>query len=611
MDKVLHFYHSQIASFTSITEALKKNIHRLGTVRLLLFVCLLLSVWFYRDFNWPVLMGILFVFAAPFFILMVYHTKLFHRKEYAEAMILLNTNELKGINDDFSAFDGADEAADTNHAFTHDLDIFGHQSLFQSINRTVTHAGKACLIEWFTQPSENKQDILNRQQSVKELAAKTHFRQHFFVTGNRENAGNIGKIMGQYANLNGIVEQLRTLATQTTHFNQNLFWKVSIWAIPSFWTGVILGCITGVFPLSLLGLMFAFAFLIANIKTRKIQQMTHSAEKIEQSLLTVSKLIEQIEQESFCSEWMKTNQSMLITNGKRASEVIRRLSTIIGALDQRHSLAGIILNLLYLRDMRHAIQLEQWAGIYTKELNSWIKALACTDAICSLGGFAFNHPDYIFPDIADNYFEMKGKALGHPLINRNICVRNDLRIEKNPYFLVVTGANMAGKSTYLRTVGVNFLLACTGLPVCAGSLTIYPAHLITSLRTADSLTANESYFFAELKRLKMIIDRLNNGEKLFIILDEILKGTNSEDKQKGSLALMKQLIAKNTCGIIATHDLMLGTLAHEFPGEIKNYRFEADISGDELTFSYRLREGVSQNMNACFLMEKMGITITN
>ena len=176
--------------------------------------------------------------------------------------------------------------------------------------------------------------------------------------------------------------------------------------------------------------------------------------------------------------------------------------------------------------------------------------------------------------------------------------------------MVVTGANMAGKSTYLRTIGVNFLLACMGMPVCARSLTVYPARPVTSLRTADSLAANESYFFAELKRLKMIIDRLNAGEKLFIILDEILKGTNSKDKQKGSLALMKQLIAKEACGIIATHDLLLGTLEDEFPHDIKNYRFEADITDNTLTFSYRMREGVARNMNASFLMKKMGITLS-
>ena len=154
---------------------------------------------------------------------------------------------------------------------------------------------------------------------------------------------------------------------------------------------------------------------------------------------------------------------------------------------------------------------------------------------------------------------------------------------------------MAGKSTYLRTIGVNYLLGCIGAPVCAASLTLYPARMVTSLRTSDSLASNESYFFAELKRLKMIIDRLQQGEQLFIILDEI--------------ALMKQLVANQACGIIATHDLALGELEKEFPNQIKNYRFEADIQDNELTFSYQLREGIAQNMNACFLMKKMGITV--
>jgi DNA mismatch repair ATPase MutS len=188
-------------------------------------------------------------------------------------------------------------------------------------------------------------------------------------------------------------------------------------------------------------------------------------------------------------------------------------------------------------------------------------------------------------------------------------IRYDISINQNPWFLIITGANMAGKSTYLRTIGINFLLAAIGAPVCADELTVYPAKIVTSLRTSDSLTSNESYFFAELKRLKMIIDRLQQGEKLFIILDEILKGTNSADKQKGSIALMKQLVTYNARGIIATHDLALGDLEKEFSKQIKNYRFEADITNDTLTFTYHLREGVAQNMNASFLMQKMGITL--
>ena len=244
---------------------------------------------------------------------------------------------------------------------------------------------------------------------------------------------------------------------------------------------------------------------------------------------------------------------------------------------------------------------------HARHAADWFGALAEVDALCSLGGFAFNHPNYPYPELTDAYFCMDGRGLGHPLIHRDRCVRNDLHIARPPHFVVITGANMAGKSTYLRTVGVNFLLACVGLPVCAEQLTVSPAPLFTSLRTADSLAAGESYFFAELKRLKQIIDRLQAGEQLFIILDEILKGTNSEDKRKGSLALMKQLVGRGACGIIATHDLQLGALADEFPDAVENGCFEADMTADTLTFSYRLRPGVAQNMNACFLMKRMGI----
>ena len=196
---------------------------------------------------------------------------------------------------------------------------------------------------------------------------------------------------------------------------------------------------------------------------------------------------------------------------------------------------------------------------------------------------------------------MEGKDLGHPLLHRDLCVKNDISIKKRPWFLIITGANMAGKSTYLRTVGVNYLLALTGAPVCASELSVYPAQLITSLRTADSLVNHESYFFAELKRLKMIIDRLAEGKELFIILDEILKGTNSVDKQKGSLALMKQLISYKACGIIATHDLELSKMEGQ---RFHNFCFEIEL-GTDVTYSYQITPGVARNQNATYLLKKI------
>ena len=203
---------------------------------------------------------------------------------------------------------------------------------------------------------------------------------------------------------------------------------------------------------------------------------------------------------------------------------------------------------------------------------------------------------------------MKAKAAGHPLIPGTLCVRNDIETIANSSFFVITGANMAGKSTYLRTVATNFLLANIGAPVCAQSMLFSKADLFTSLRTSDSLTAGKSYFFAELERLRDIVRQAESGRRTFVILDEILRGTNSADKQKGSIGLVRKLIDLPVGGIIATHDLALGKLAEKFPEKVCNFRFEADITDDkQLSFSYRILPGIAQNANASFLMEQMGI----
>ena len=318
---------------------------------------------------------------------------------------------------------------------------------------------------------------------------------------------------------------------------------------------------------------------------------------------------------------LRTVKDKIGGDRRQASQAIRRLVKLMNELDQRNNyLMYTVLNGCFFWELWQIMRIEAWKEVHAGELPHWLEAIGEMDALCSLGTFAYNHPEgYSYPDIlgdtntgTDNTetpFQLVAETMGHPLIPRDRCVCNDICMMRRPAFIIITGANMAGKSTYLRTIGVNYLLACIGAPVCAEQMSLYPARLMTSLRTTDSLSDNESYFFAELKRLKSIIDRLQSGEQLFIILDEILKGTNSADKQRGSFALVQQLVRMRANGIIATHDLLLGTLKDRFPDCIDNFRFEADITGDELTFSYRLRPGVAQNMNACFLMKKMGIAV--
>ena len=597
MKDIINFYTSNCENLKQKISTLNKRIHLIGTIRLIIFLGAAISLYLLRDESWTTLVLLTIAFAIPFIVLMVVHNKYFYKRTYTETRLKLNEDELNAINYDFSAFDGAKEMIDGEHSFSLDLDLFGNKSFFQSLNRTVTAQGKKLLAEWFINPADKKEDVLSRQEAITELSKRQDLFQHFYTLGkvNKENNKSIE-----------ILDKIRQ------DFDQSIaspVWKILTWIVPAIWV-ILIGCNSfGLIQEKWIGIYSIVAIVVAYWNSKQVMQLYNSVDKMENILKTYSSLIEVIENEEFTSSELKKISEKLKNNNRKASESLKTLSRHIGALNQRFSLAGAILNILFMRDTRHSIALVKWKERHHNDIVGWIEALAEIDAYLSMGNYAFNHPDYIYPEVSDNYFVMKGKALGHPLINRDVCVRNKIDIPKSPWFLIITGANMAGKSTYLRTVGINYLMACTGFPVCAENMIFYPAHLVTSLRTSDSLASNESYFFAELKRLKMIIDRLQKGERLFIILDEILKGTNSADKQKGSMALMKQLVKLQSCGIIATHDLVLGSLEGEFPNEIKNYRFEADITDNELTFSYQLREGVAQNMNACFLMRKMGITV--
>ena len=600
MEEIYRYYQENIEAYTRRSAYYAKRIYWLGSVRLALVLLMLLTLWFLRAEDWACLTAVVVAYAVPFALLMVWHNKLYALKLRAEALARLNSAELKGLDYDFSAFDGATEKIDASHSFSLDLDLFGERSLFQSINRTVTALGRERLADWFLHPLTDKRQILDRQEAVREMSALSALRQSFYVTGvlrrgDRKQEGDLAL--------------LEKLSRRVNVFADSVVWKALIWLVPMLWAALGGAYLLGWIPGSVLNVYFLIVLAVAYCRAKAVNELYAAVNKMESIFKVYARLMERIEGEEFQARELRELRGQLVDEQGRASDAIKRLSAYIGGLDQRFSLAGLLFNLLYLRDTRHAIALERWNRTYAERLPLWFDALARFDALSSLGGFAFNHPDYVYPEIADTYFQMEGKALGHPLLDRRVCVRNDIDMRQSPLFLIITGANMAGKSTYLRTVGVNFLLACLGAPVCAASLTVYPSRLVTSLRTSDSLASNESYFFAELKRLKMIIDRLRAGERLFIILDEILKGTNSVDKQKGSIALMRQLVAFGACGIIATHDLVLGSLEEEFPGQICDYRFEADIQDDELTFSYKLREGIARNMNACFLMRKMGITV--
>ncbi len=252
-------------------------------------------------------------------------------------------------------------------------------------------------------------------------------------------------------------------------------------------------------------------------------------------------------------------------------------------------------------------KIEKWKNKHKDNFLKWIDVIGEFDAFISLALYSYNHPDYSFPEINDKGFAIAAENVGHPLINKNKLVTNNYKIENLPKVDLLTGANMAGKSTFLRTIGVNLVLGMIGAPVCASTFRFTPVLLFTSLRTNDSLQENESFFYAELKRLRLLIQHYENNKPVFFLLDEILKGTNSKDQHAGSEALIKKIIKLKGVGIIATHDVELSKLQNEFPGEVENLCFEITINDDKLNFDYKIKSGVCRTMNASFLMKKMEI----
>ena len=318
-------------------------------------------------------------------------------------------------------------------------------------------------------------------------------------------------------------------------------------------------------------------------------------------------LLQFIEEKEFKSELLCEMQNR-ISQPESAGKVFKKLKNRVGQFEYRQNiLVGFFMNSFLLWDIRCVYKLWKWHNLHHKKLEVWIDVISETDAFISLANFANNHPGFVFPEIREGEFSFRAKNLGHPLLNENVRVNNDFDMTGWSKVMIITGANMAGKSTFLRTVGVNLILARTGAPVCAENMIFTPIEIYTNMRTTDSLLKDESYFYAELKRIKGVLDWLQKGECIFVILDEMLKGTNSVDKLNGSKELLRKLVQFESVSLIATHDLKLSEMEKEFPQQVFNKCFEIRIENNELVFDYKLTDGVTKTMNATFLMKKMGI----
>ena len=586
----ISFYQNTIDALNKSKSILNKQITILGWSRLVVFITAAVSVYYcISDFNnlhLLILTGSVIVFL---FLLYVYN-KLSNERELITNMISINENEVAVLEHRPSFFDSGNEYLD-DESYHADLDIFGDRSLFHLINRTTTIIGKERLATLFKAPITTSQGIKAQQTAIKEMSEKTLLRQHYCAIGMRSTKNQV--------DYNAIYDWLDSpnefIGSPKIRFFLVFAPLLMVGAVLFGWMADNWWVINYAILINL---------IIAGAYTKRINKIHQSLSKNLKHFADFAEMFDLINKEKF-------NAQLLINirnNTSEGQQQFKALSKLGNFFDQRiNLLVSFFLNVTILFDIQCVFRLETWKKKNKSKVGFWLNSIAETETLSSLGTFCFNHPEYIFPQINDEAPFLNAKDLAHPLIPSEECVSNDIMIGNDQRLFIITGSNMSGKSTFLRTIGVNVLLARCGAPVCASAFECSVMDIYTSLRQTDSLFDHVSLFFSELRKLKSILNGLSMNPKSLVLLDEVLRGTNSDDKLYGSQELVRKLIQTGCVTILATHDIALSKMSNEYPEAIKNWCFESSLENNQLSFDYKLKSGVSQNRNATFLMKQMGI----
>lgn len=499
-------------------------------------------------------------------------------------------NEISYLGGDFTPFDTGEEYIDHQHEYSFDLDIFGRNSLFNRLNRTITRSGKERLAKKLTRLSVDKGEIENNQLAISELASMSDWRIRFLAHPSVES--NL-KTLSEY-----ITHQKSTNALRIKMFIPYISIPLTIL--------LLLSGIIGILPWAYFSTMFFLQILLTVIVSRASSQTSIYTDKLHKEYKGYLTILRDIQDADFHSDSLRKLKQDLFETEANSMEAFHKLSRMLNLFEQRGSaIMYIILNGLFLWDIVLVRMFMKWADKYLPHVERWIACIGEFDALVSLSTYAYNNPQNHPAKVLDNDSEIIIRATNvyHPFLNHDKAVANDFLLKKKQV-AIITGANMAGKSTFLRTIGVTYILAANGVPVCAQSFEFSIVSLFSSMRTTDDLSHNISYFNAELIRLKQLVQYVKSNHCTLIILDEILKGTNSKDKLKGSVMFLRELAKYNMATVVATHDLELAKLEEDDNCIYSNYRFEIELS-EEITYSYKIQEGVAQNLNASYLLENI------
>jgi hypothetical protein len=538
------------------------------------------------------------------------YNKIAFDKKHTIFLKEINGSEILRGKRSLGLFDTGESFVDESHPYSSDLDIFGQHSLFQLINRTTSESGTLLMADWLSK-LEPEQEILERQNATKELSKKLEWRQDFQATGMH------------FLNKRSDYHKLLTWAERPlVPLNQRVKYKalaillaiLSIIALFYSSTNLIAGDgLISLLPLVVILIINSMVLKRVRPIAENIVEIAHNDLK---TLRSYQALINLIEREDFESKRLRRLKSTLTVKTNSAALEIKKLLTILEFSHQKNitkiPMSGnqfySILNSFLLLDLHLVVGTEKWKSRNGSALNSWSMVVSEFEVLNSFAGFRYSNPSFEFPEVMDNSYDIHFESLGHPLIPSDKRINNDFRIQRRGEVVMVTGSNMAGKSTFLRTVGINLVLAQIGAPCCAKYGRISNLKVFTSMRTQDNLKEGVSSFYAELKRIEQLLKLIEGDKEVFFLLDEMFKGTNSEDRHKGGFSLINQIKQLNTSGIIATHDIELAKLSED-KMSVKNYSFNSKIKGGSMIFNYKLSPGVCNDFNASELMKKSGIHI--
>jgi DNA mismatch repair ATPase MutS len=586
-------YKANSTRYKEELNTVKTKFNTISLFRLMSIFIFLGSLYFYFENSNLYILFLAVIFFIGFVILMRVHSKLQFQIKMIETLLIINENEITYLEKAAIPFENGAEFNDFHHPYAYDLDVFGEHSLFQNLNRTATYIGKETLANQCLTLLPNN-EIIRNQDAIQELVNKLNWRQEFLALAkiSKDDATSYSTLL-KWSKYNSA--PLSNTNVWISFLSPSLFIAVTFSYLLTS-NIILLNCISMLF-------VFNLGFLGLFIKRNQIE-IAHSS-NIDKIITHYGLLIQKIENETFLSEKLIDLQKKLTFKAENASIHFKQLANLFSNMDSiGNFVTAILFNGTLLFNIHVLKALISWKKEHAEALEDWIAVIGEFEMLNSCANLSFNNPDFVFPNLNTNN-EISFSDLSHPLLNSKNRIGNDIDFQPQS-FLILTGSNMSGKSTFLRSLGINMVLTGMGAAVCATKANVHPLPVLVSMRLSDSLSDSESYFFAEIKRLKQIMDELEKGPA-FVLLDEILRGTNSDDKRNGTIEVIKRVIVKKAFGAIATHDIEVCLTTNEFPSQLANKCFEVEIVNNDLHFDYILRVGIFKNKSATFLMKKMGV----